>query len=61
MLWLATLFCMGVIGYVLYTGMVGSVAETAVTMSFIAIMSMVGTYVFGAAWQDVSAIRTIGK
>lgn len=61
MLWLTTTFCMSTVGYILYTGMTGSVAETAVTMSFFTIISMVGSYVFGAAWQDIAAIRTIGK
>jgi hypothetical protein len=61
MLWLTTIFCMLAISYVLYTGMTGSVAETVVTMSFFTIVSMVGSYVFGAAWQDIAAIRTIGK
>ena len=61
MLWLTTIFCMLTISYILYTGASTSVADTAVTMAFFTIMSMVGSYVFGAAWQDITAIRTLKK
>lgn len=51
-------FCMGTIAWVLAHDMRSKVAETAVTMSFVTLISTVGSYVFGAAWQDVSTIQT---
>ena len=57
MLWSVVLFCMLVIGYVVWTGATSSVAETAVIMSFLCLSSMVGSYVFGATWQDVNHMR----
>lgn len=50
-----TAFCMAVVGYVLHYDMSGEVAETAVTMAFLTIMSTAGSYVFGATWDDHSA------
>lgn len=54
-IYVTTGFCMGVIAYVLYNDMQSSVADTSVTMSFLAIMSIAGSYVFGATWDDHSA------
>lgn len=45
-------FCVGVISYTLWKGMDTKVAETAVSMSFVALISIVGSYVFGATWDD---------
>lgn len=45
-------FCVLVISYVLYRDMQSAVAEVAVTMSFVTLMSIVGSYVFGATWDD---------
>lgn len=50
-------FCMGVIAYTLGHDMHSRVAETAVNMAFIGLISMVGSYVFSATWQDISTIR----
>ena len=52
-------FCMAVVAYVLHYDMQSSVAETAVTFAFITITSTVGSYVFGATWDDHNA-RTAG-
>lgn len=57
-LWASILFCMGSIGYVLGMGLTSSVAETTVTMSFLSLSGMVGSYVFGATWQDVSIVKS---
>lgn len=46
------LFCMLCIGYVLWNGLDTSPAEAAVTMAFFMIGSTVGSYVFGAVWED---------
>ncbi|RUQ78151.1 hypothetical protein ELZ22_17305 [Brucella abortus] len=53
-------FCAAVIAYVLLTDMQSSVAETAVIFAFLALIGNVGSYVFGAAWQDVSNMRVNG-
>lgn len=45
------LFCMFTVAYVLMNDRQSSVAESAVTMSFITIMSTVGSYVFGKVWE----------
>lgn len=45
-------FCMAVITYVLVRNMDTSVAETAITMSFTTIIGCIGSYIFGATWDD---------
>lgn len=50
-----TAFCMVVIGYVLLAGKTGAPAESAVTMSFVVLIGNVGSYVFGATWDDMNA------
>ena len=51
-------FCMSVISYVLHYNLQSAVAETAVTMAFLIIGTSLGSYVFGAAWQDVSIAKS---
>ena len=48
------LFCMIVVMVVLYKDMTSAPAETAVSMAFLIIGTTVSSYVFGAAYQDVS-------
>lgn len=60
-MYLVAAFCALVIGYVLWNDMTSSVAETAVAFSFICLGGIVGSYVFGAAWQDVNHMRIGGK
>lgn len=60
-MYVTTGFCMAVVAYVLHYDMSGSVAETAVTMSFLTIMSTAGSYVFGATWDDHSARQFMAK
>ncbi|UYA99028.1 hypothetical protein P9A54_gp43 [Xanthomonas phage vB_Xar_IVIA-DoCa10] len=50
-------FCMWVIGYVLYRDLGSSPADTAITMAFLTLISIVGSYVFGATWEDVSLAK----
>lgn len=50
-------FCCWTIGYVLYRGLDTGPADTAVTMAFLTLIGNVGSYVFGATWQDVSATK----
>lgn len=49
-----TAFCMWVIAYVLWRGLTTGPADTAVTMAFLTLIGIVGSYVFGATWEDVS-------
>ena len=53
-----TLFCAATISYVLGSETDTRVAETAVLMAFGTMASVTGAYVFGAVWQDVSAMRS---
>lgn len=46
-------FCVVVVSYCLYNRLESRVAETAVTMAFTTIISVTGSYVFGAAWEDI--------
>ena len=47
-------FCMTCVAYVLYKDLDSSVAEAVVTMSFAVIMGTMGSYVFGAVWDDLN-------
>ena len=49
-----TAFSMAAIGYVLWTGLDTKAAEAAVTMAFATLLGTVGSYVFGATWEDNS-------
>lgn len=50
-------FCMATVAYVLWKDLDSSPADTAVNMSFLVIFGIVGSYVFGATWEDVSMAR----
>ena len=54
-MYVVSAFCMLVIAFVIGTGMVTSAAEVAVTMGFLALISITGSYVFGAVWDDSNA------
>jgi hypothetical protein len=45
-------FCMLTVAYCLWHRLDSKVAEAAVTMAFTTLMGIVGSYVFGAAWED---------
>lgn len=53
-MYLVSLFCGAVVCYVLINDMESPVAETAVMFSFLTVAGIVGSYVFGATWQDVA-------
>lgn len=55
-MFITSAFCMGVVSYCLYKDLTSVVAESAVTMAFFTLTSIVGSYVFGAVWED-SKIR----
>lgn len=52
-------FCVGVISFILWKGRTDPVSETAITMAFLTIGSIVGFYVGGAAWQDINHMKTV--
>lgn len=55
-------FCMWTIGYILYKDRTSGPADTAITMAFLTLISIVGSYVFGATWEDVSIAKAkLGK
>jgi len=60
-MYVVSAFCMLTIWYVLWNDMQSSVANTAVAFSFICLGGIVGSYVFGAAWQDVSHMKIGGR
>ena len=51
-MFLVSLFCGVVIAYSLGWGEDTRKAETAITFGFLALMGIVGSYVFGATWDD---------
>lgn len=51
-------FSMLTVAYVLATGLDTKPAETAVMFAFITILGAVGSYVFGAAWEDINSARS---
>jgi len=53
-------FCMWTVAYVLWKDLSSGPADTAVTMSFIVLLGIVGSYVFGATWEDVSIAKIKG-
>lgn len=53
MMWIVVIFCMLCISYVIHLKLDSGMAETVVTMSFVTITGVVGSFVFGATWQDV--------
>lgn len=54
-------FCMGTIAYVLWKDLTSAPAETAVNMAFVTLLGIVGSYVFGATWEDVSSTKIKSK
>jgi hypothetical protein len=48
--------CWLTILYVLFSGLDTKPAEAAVTLAFIVIGAMTGSYVFGAAWERVGGV-----
>lgn len=54
------LFCAGMVIWIVLRDQDTSVAETVVTSSFILAGSVIGAYVFGAAWDDANVMRHMG-
>lgn len=53
-------FCMWTVAYVLWRGLSSGPADTAVTMAFLTLLGIVGSYVFGATWEDISMTKIKG-
>lgn len=53
-------FCMLVVGYILVMRLDTGPADTAMTMAFFTLIGIVGSYVFGATWEDVATKRILG-
>ena len=60
-MWVVSCFCMGVIAYVLGSGLDTAPADTAMTMAFLTLLGIVGSYVFGATWDDHNLMKFGGK
>lgn len=60
-MWAVTLFCMYCITHVMWDGRDTRVNETIVMAAFLCMGGIVGSYVFGAAWQDINFKRTAAK
>jgi len=50
-------FCMASISYVLWYELDTSAADTTVTMGFLGLITTMGSFVFGAVWQDITKIK----
>lgn len=57
-IWLTLIFCAGCVGYVLWDGSETVSAQTAVMCSFGLAATVIGSYVFGAAWDDKNHMGT---
>lgn len=53
------IFCKLCIGYVLWKNLDSRVAESVVEFSFLTLISILGMYVFGAAWEDISVAKLV--
>lgn len=51
-IWANMAFSAGVVSWVLHSGRTDSVAEAALTMAFINLMATIGSYAFGASWEN---------
>jgi cation transport ATPase len=51
-MWVVIIFCMSCVAWVLWKELTSSIADTVVSMAFAVIMGTMGSYVFGAVWDD---------
>lgn len=57
LIWLTVLFCMSVITYVIWRDSDTKLADSAMTMAFLLLGSTLGSYVFGATYEDLSVTK----
>ena len=58
-LWAVNVFCAWTIGYVLWNKLDTRPADTAVMMAFVVMATSVGSYVFGASWDDKNKLEAL--
>lgn len=58
-LWSVNIFCAYIIFYIVYTKLDTRPADTGMMMAFITQMMSVGSYVFGAAWDDKNKMELL--
>jgi len=56
-----TAFSIGVIVYILWKELDSPTAQTAINMAFWSLILQFGTYVGGAAWEDISLQKVGGR
>lgn len=59
-MWAVSIVCVWVIAYVLVKELDTRPADTAMMMAFIVLMGCVGSYVFGAVWDDKNKMEFLG-
>lgn len=52
-----SVFCAAVVTYILAKELDTGPADTAMTMAFLTLIGIVGSYVFGAAWDDRNLMK----
>lgn len=57
-MWIITIFCMYCILHILYWGGDSRVNEAIIMWAFLCMGGTLGSYVFGAAWQDIHVIQS---
>lgn len=57
-MWIVQAFCMYCINYVMRWGIDSRVNETIVMFAFMCMFGILGSYVFGAAWQDINISKS---
>jgi hypothetical protein len=57
-MYVVSAFCMWTIAYVLFKDRTSGPADTAITMAFVTLIGIVGSYVFGATWETVSVAKS---
>ena len=60
-MWVVSGFCMAVITYILMKGLDTAPADTAMVFAFLTLLGIVGSYVFGATWDDQNLMKFGGK
>lgn len=57
-LWIINIFCMYCVAYIMHKGLDNPTAVIIVEGSFFCMITTMGSYVFGATWQDINFCKT---
>lgn len=60
-MWMITFFCMFCVTKVMYTGADTQVNQAIIMWSFLCMGGVMGSYVFGAAWQDIRTTQSMNR